>query len=273
MMNKLEDIVHCIREIKRVRPLIHQITNFVTANDCANVTLAIGASPVMTSDPSEVEEMVCHARALVLNIGTLQARSLEAMLLAGKKAASLGIPVIFDPVGVGATKMRTAAAAKIIKEVPLAVIRGNMSEIKVLAGIGEGIKGVDSIAGYDGAQELAGVLSKQLNAVIAITGPVDIIASGDSVTCIHNGHPMMASITGTGCMATALTGCCAAVSSPYIAALTGITIMGIAGELAHNLLRIEEGEGLGSYRVRLIDAISNMIPERIEDYVRLSETT
>lgn len=263
-------MIRSMKEIRKERPLIHQITNFVTANDCANVTLAIGASPVMASDPGEVEEMVSHARALVLNIGTLQGCSLEAMLLAGKKAVSLGIPVIFDPVGAGATKMRTAAAEKIIKEVPLTVIRGNMSEIKVLAGFSEGIKGVDSIAGYDGAQELAGMLSRQLNTVIAVTGPVDIIASGDSVSCTHNGHPLMASITGTGCMATALIGSFAAVTSPYIAALSGIAVMGIAGEVAQKLLRTEQGEGLGFYRVRLIDAISSMTPERMEDYVRIS---
>ena len=265
-MDLLQEVAQALGQIKAKGPLIHQLTNFVTVNDCANVTLALGASPVMTSDTSEVEEMVSHASALVINIGTLNAQSVEAMILAGRKAASLGIPVVFDPVGVGATSLRTATAERILREVPLAVVRGNMSEIKVLAGSSEGIKGVDSIAGQQGGEAVACKLSHRLGAVVAITGAVDIVAYGNKVCHIHNGHPLLASVTGTGCMATALTGCFSAVIQPYTAAIAGIAVMGIAGEIAQKLLRPEEGEGLGMYRVRLLDAISNMTPERIIEY-------
>ncbi len=269
-MDLLQEVAQALGQIKAQGPLVHQLTNFVTVNDCANVTLALGASPVMTSDPGEVEEMVSHASALVINIGTLNAQLVEAMILAGRKAASLGIPVVFDPVGVGATRLRTAAAERILREVPLAVVRGNMSEIKVLAGSSEGIKGVDSIAGQQGGRAVACQLSHRLGAVVAITGVVDIVAHGDKVCHIYNGHPLLASVTGTGCMATALTGCFAAVTQPYTAAVAGIAVMGIAGEIAQKLLRCGAGEGLGMYRVRLLDAISNMTPERVLEYGKFS---
>ncbi len=269
-MDLLHESAQILGRIRGQRPLIHQLTNFVTVNDCANVTLAIGASPVMANDPGEVADMVSHARALVLNIGTLQSELIESMLLAGRRACELGIPVIFDPVGAGATRLRTAAAERIIKEIPLAVIRGNMSEIKTLAGSSEGIQGVDSTAGTEGGEQLACALSRRLNAVVAVTGPVDLIVHGDKLCRIHNGHPLLASVTGTGCMSTALIGCAAAVADPFAAAVTGIAVMGIAGEIAQQQLRSDEGEGLGSYRVRLIDAISTMSPERMRECVKFS---
>lgn len=265
-MDYLHEAAQILHQIKGKRPLVHQITNFVTVNDCANVTLAIGASPVMTSEPAEVEEMVAHASALVLNLGTLTNQTVEAMLCAGRRASELRIPVVLDPVGVGATRLRTAAAQRILQEVAVTVIRGNMSEIKTLAGSNEGIQGVDSIAGQEGAEAIARVLAEQFKAVVAITGPVDMITDGVQVCRIHNGHPLLAAVTGTGCMSSALVGCCAAVAKPFAAAVTGIAVMGIAGEIAHKLLRPQEGEGLGSYRVRLLDAISAMTPERMKEY-------
>ena len=265
-MELLQEAAHILGRIKDKRPLIHQITNFVTANDCANVTLAMGASPVMTIDPGEVAEMVSHAGALVLNIGTLTTKTVEAMLIAGRQAAQLGIPIILDPVGAGATRQRTEAVQRLIGELPLTVVRGNLSEIKVLAGSSEGIKGVDSTATMAGAAEVARALSVRLDAVIAVTGPVDIIAYQNELCHIHNGHPLLASVTGTGCMSTALVGCCAAVGQPFASAVCGIAVMGIAGEIAHKLLRADQGEGLGSYRVRLIDAISTMSSERMMEY-------
>ena len=264
-MELLQEAAHILGRIKDKRPLVHQITNFVTANDCANVTLAIGASPVMTIDPGEVAEMVSYAGALVLNIGTLTPRTVEAMVIAGRRAAELGIPIILDPVGAGATRHRTEAAQRLMVELPLTVVRGNLSEIKVLAGSSEGIKGVDSTAAAAGAAEVAQTLSARLDAVIAVTGPVDIIAHQNELCHIHNGHPLLASVTGTGCMSTALVGCCAAVGRPFAAAVCGIAVMGIAGEVAHRLLRADVGEGLGSYRVRLIDAISAMNAERMTE--------
>jgi len=180
-MDVLQAVCQTLEQVKAKKPLVHQLTNFVTANDCANATLALGASPVMTNDPGEVEEMVSFASALVLNIGTLNGQLVDSMILAGRAAAVKGIPVIFDPVGVGATKLRTQAAERIIREIPLAVIRGNMSEIKTLAGINEGIRGVDSTAGHEQGQMVAANLSKRLGCVVAITGAVDIIAREDEV--------------------------------------------------------------------------------------------
>ena len=145
-----------------------------------------------------------------------------------------------------------------------------MSEIKTLAGSSEGIQGVDSTAGTEGGEQLACALSRRLNAVVAVTGPVDLIVHGDKLCRIHNGHPLLASVTGTGCMSTALIGCAAAVADPFAAAVTGIAVMGIAGEIAQQQLRSDEGEGLGSYRVRLIDAISTMSPERMRECVKFS---
>jgi hydroxyethylthiazole kinase len=266
-MDVLQAVSQTLDQVKAKKPLIHQLTNFVTVNDCANVTLALGASPVMTSDPAEVEEMVSFASALVLNIGTLNGQLVESMILAGRKAAAIGVPVIFDPVGVGATALRSAAAERIIREIPLAVIRGNMSEIKTLAGINEGIRGVDSTAGQEQGEAVAQRLSKRLGCVVAITGPVDIIAQGDEVCRIENGHPLLASVTGTGCMSTALTGCCCGVANPFIGAIAGIAVMGVAGEIAQQSLK--ENEGLGTFRVRLIDAIGNMTTHIIRKYAKI----
>ncbi|WP_312562982.1 hydroxyethylthiazole kinase [Anaerospora sp.] len=266
-MDVLQAVCQTLEQVKAKKPLVHQLTNFVTANDCANVTLALGASPVMTNDPGEVEEMVSFASALVLNIGTLNGQLVDSMILAGRAAAVKGIPVIFDPVGVGATKLRTQAAERIIREIPLAVIRGNMSEIKTLAGINEGIRGVDSTAGHEQGQMVAANLSKRLGCVVAITGAVDIIAREDEVYHITNGHPLLADVTGTGCMSTALTGCCCGVADPVIGAIAGIAVMGIAGEIAQKSLA--EKEGLGTFRVRLIDAISAMNGDTFKTYAKI----
>jgi len=259
-MEILQRIADNLRGIKDKTPLIHHITNYVTVNDCANMTLAIGASPVMADDMAEVEEMVAFAGALVLNMGTLNSRTIESMVVVGKTARQLGIPIIFDPVGVGATKFRTDTAERIIREVNPTVIRGNMSEIKIIAGFQEKIKGVDSMASGEDGEQVARELSQKLGAVIAITGKQDIIAYGDKTIRIDNGHPMLSQVTGTGCMATSLIGCfCGATKDFFTGTVAGIMTMGLAGELAQNSLRA--GEGIGTFRMRLFDAVSNMPPE------------
>lgn len=263
-MALIEKCAEILARVKATKPLIHQITNAVTINDCANVTLAIGASPVMTSDPNEVEEMVAHAGALVLNVGTLNSQTVESMLRAGARAAKLNIPIVLDPVGVGATALRTEAVRRIMAAMPLTVIRGNMSEIKIIANSAEGIRGVDSTASAEGGEEIARELSKLSGAVVAITGAVDIVSDGERVCRIHNGHPMLRSVTGTGCMATALIGSCAATGARLEAAVTGLAVMGLAGEIAYRNLRPNEGDGLGMFRVRLIDAISNITEKDVE---------
>ncbi|WP_378954707.1 hydroxyethylthiazole kinase [Pelosinus sp. sgz500959] len=259
-MEILQSIANNLVALKEKKPLIHHITNYVTVNDCANMALAIGASPVMAEDIDEVEEMVSFASALVINMGTLNSRTIASMLAAGKKAHQQGIPIIFDPVGVGATRLRTVTAQQIIREVCPSVIRGNMSEIKIIAGLEETIKGVDSVASTEEGETVAQELSQKLQSVIAITGKQDIIAQGDRILRIDNGHPMLSQVTGTGCMATTLIACfCGAANDWFTGAAAGIMTMGIAGEVAQHSL--QPLDGVGTFRMRLFDAVSMMAGE------------
>lgn len=268
-MEILQEISVGLVALKEKKPLVHHITNYVTVNDCANITLAIGASPVMADDRGEVEEMVAFASALVLNIGTLNARSIEAMMIVGRKARDIGIPVVFDPVGVGATTLRTATAKRIIQEARPAVIRGNMSEIKIIAGLDAGIKGVDSVADETDGEKVARQLARQLGCVVAITGKQDIIAQGERLCRIDNGHALMSQVTGTGCMATSLIACyCGATADWFTGTAAGVLTMGLAGELAQQSLR--PGEGIGTFRQRLFDAVWAMTPAVIEKGGRIS---
>jgi hydroxyethylthiazole kinase len=256
-MEILQEIADLLLKIKNKKPLVHHITNYVTVNDCANITLAIGASPVMADDIGEVEEMVSFASSLVINIGTLNVRSIESMIAAGRGARAKGIPIIFDPVGVGATQLRTATAKRIIEAVHPSVIRGNMSEIKSLAGLNADIKGVDSIAGEEDGEKVARQLSQELDCVIAITGKQDIIAQGDRVCRIDNGQAILSQVTGTGCMATSLVACfCGVAPDLFVGAAGGIMAMGLAGELSKQSL--QTGDGIGTFRVRLFDAVGSM---------------
>lgn len=254
-----------LEKIKENKPLVHHITNYVTVNDCANIVLALGGSPVMADDHKEVEEMVSIASALVLNIGTLNERTIESFILAGKKANQLGTPVILDPVGVGATSLRNQATERILKEVKLSVLRGNMSEIKCIYGIEAATRGVDSVDNpLEGGKDIALQLAKRLNCTVAITGAVDIISDGSRIFYIENGHPIMANITGTGCMSSSLVGvCCGVGEGSLFGAIAGIMIMGIAGEKAQQ--RLQGQEGLGSFRVYLMDAISQLTMADIEE--------
>lgn len=261
-MSLLQTAAEILSQLRRKQPLVHHITNYVTVTDCANMTLAIGASPVMADDPAEVEEMVSCAAALVLNMGTLNSRTIGSMLAAGKKARQIGIPVVFDPVGVGATSLRTITAQQIIAEVRPTVIRGNMSEIKIIAGQNTAIKGVDSVAGEEAGDSVAAALSRKLGCVVAITGKTDIIADKDRLCRIHNGDPLLSRITGTGCMATSLTGCfCAVTDDRFSATAAAIMTMGLAGELAQASL--QPGEGVGSFHMRLFDAIAAITPDSL----------
>lgn len=249
-----------LSEVKEKSPLIHHITNYVTVNDCANIVLALGGSPVMADELDEVAEMVGFASALVLNIGTLNSRTIASMLLAGRRAKELGVPVILDPVGVGATMLRTNTAEKLIRELKPEVIRGNMSEIKVLAGLDVAIKGVDSLADEQGSSLIAKKLATELGCVIAITGKTDVVSDGRQVCLLENGHRILADVTGTGCMTTSLVGTYCGVTNDYFTAtVAGIISMGLAGEIAQASLR--HGEGIGTFRVRLLDSIYNLTPE------------
>ncbi|HVJ48867.1 hydroxyethylthiazole kinase [Desulfitobacterium sp.] len=261
-MNIPEKMAAALSAVKEKSPLVHHLTNYVTVNDCANIVIAIGASPVMADELTEVEEMVSIASALVLNIGTLNSRTIESMLAAGKKAKSLGIPIILDPVGVGATTLRTNTAQRIIDEVQPTVLRGNMSEIKVLAGLNVQTKGVDSVASEENGKVIAKKLALGWNCIVAITGKTDIVSDGKLVCQIDNGHRILSDVSGTGCMATSLIGAYCGANQDYLTAtVAGIVSMGLAGELAQQSLTPEEG--IGTFKIRLLDKIYNMTPENL----------
>jgi hydroxyethylthiazole kinase len=256
-----------LRRMRVRRPLVHQITNFVVMNETANATLAIGALPVMAHAPEEVAEMAAVAGALVLNIGTLTLEWVDAMIVAGKAAARAGAPVILDPVGAGATSLRTRSAQRILDEVAVSILRGNAAEIAVLAGRDAEIRGVESMAGdHDGA-ELATAAARTLGCTVAVTGPVDGVSDGRNTLRVANGHPMLATITGSGCIASALTGCFAAVNPgmPLRAATEALVALGVAGEDA-----VAHSRGPGSFHVALYDALYALSPDTIDARARVS---
>lgn len=263
--NKFSDIIYSVKDKK---PLIHHITNYVTVNDCANVVLALGGRPVMADSPLEVEEFTSMASALVINTGTLNKEKLESFLLAGKRANELGIPVVLDPVGVGASNFRNNAVNNILKEVKLSVLRGNMSEIKNIYGIKTITRGVDSLEGsVEEGQVIAKELAKRLKTTVAISGRIDIISNGNKTYTLHNGCENLSNLTGTGCMASSLiASCCGVEGESIYGAVAGFSIMSISGEKARNLLK--PGQGLGSFKVYLMDSISNFT---IEDFNKRSK--
>jgi hydroxyethylthiazole kinase len=271
---KIGEYLYSLRER---RPLVHHITNYVTVNACANITLAIGASPVMADDINEVRDMVSLSSSLVKNIGTLNSRTVESMIAAGKRANELNIPVILDPVGAGATAYRTETARRIIDKIKLAVIRGNLSEIKTLYGIETHTKGVDATEGISSsgdklieAKNIAKDFANRINTVIAITGAVDIITDGKTVYSVENGHEIMSRVTGTGCMCTSLMGSYLGAGEDILtAALAGVVSMGIAGEIAYE--RLKKYEGTGSLIVNIIDAIYNLSEEIIIERGKINE--
>lgn len=246
--------------IREKKPLIHNITNFVVMNYTANALLAMGASPVMAHAQDEVEEMVAFAGALVLNIGTLNDDWITSMIKAGKKASDLGIPIILDPVGSGATTLRTASARKIIAETRVGVIRGNASEILSLRHADSKTKGVDSVHSVDEAAETARILAEELRTTLAITGPVDLITDGQRVVRVSNGHPLMGYVTGTGCTATVTIGAFLAVDEdPVSATATALAFFGLAGETA-----AKTAAAPGSFMIQMLDALYAITPVDLE---------
>lgn len=257
------------RDIVRIReqsPLVHNITNYVVMNTTANALLAVGASPVMAHAIEEVEAMVGLARALVLNIGTLSGPWIESMLRAGREARRRGIPVVLDPVGSGATALRTATAVRLLEETAPTIVRGNASEIASLAGAQGATKGVDSTRASEATLDAARALAGRWHCVVSISGPVDFIVSESAVLRVENGHPMMPRVTGLGCTASALTGAFAAVNpSPLEAAAHAMALMGIAGELAGEL-----SPGPGSFQVHFLDALYRIGESDVRDRLKLS---
>jgi hydroxyethylthiazole kinase len=246
--------------VREKKPLIHNITNYVVMNYTANALLAMGASPVMAHAQNEVEDMASFAGALVINIGTLEDEWIASMLKAGKKASELNTPIILDPVGSGATALRTNAAKTIIEETRLSVIRGNASEILSLRHADSKTKGVDSIHSVDEASQTATVLARELNTALAITGPVDLVTDGERVVRVSNGHPLMGFVTGTGCTATTVIGAFLAVDDdPVSATATALAFFGLAGEVAG-----QKAEAPGSFMIGMLDALYTISPEDLK---------
>ncbi len=267
MGNWKKTYVDTDRVIREKRPMIHHITNYVVMNVTANVTLAMGASPVMAHANEEVEEMVAFASAHVLNPGTLSPHWITAMLASGKKARELGIPIILDPVGAGATKLRTETCRQILDEVRPDVIRGNQAEVMILAGEEARIQGVDSLETGEVPVEAFKALARQTGAVICVTGPVDHVTDGETAFSISNGHPMMGNVTGTGCSSTtAVAVHCAVGGATVQSCALGLAVFGACGELA-----AEESSGPGSFQVAILDALYNAPSRNLGARLRISE--
>lgn len=260
MFNKI------LNNVTKTNPLVHCITNYVTVNDCANILLAASSSPVMADDENEVEDITSISKALVINLGTLNTRTINSMIKAGKKANELNHPVILDPVGVGASSFRTSTALTLLREVKFSVIRGNISEIKTLLHNTNTTKGVDAneddaitSSNVDDAVNIAKALSTKFNTIIAISGPIDVITDGTKTYLVKNGHKLMSKVTGTGCMSTAIIGgfCGANYDNLLEATVTAVCAMGLCGELAYEKI-IKLDEGTSSYRTYIIDFMSKM---------------
>lgn len=274
-----EQIKNLLPIVRAQKPLIHCITNYVTANDCANAILAIGGSPIMADDLREVADIVKISNALVLNIGTLNSSTVESMIAAGKKANALGIPVIFDPVGAGASAYRNETTQRLLHSVRMTVIRGNLSEVSFIAGLDVSTKGVDT-AEEDSSKDpiaIANKVAKEFNCIAAITGAIDTVSDGNRVSRIARGTPELSRVTGTGCMTTALVaafcgavfadtashpangftgGKSSSIATYFDATVTGITAMGMAGEIAEHVVR---EHGTGSFHIAIIDALSKLM--------------
>ena len=247
--------------LREKKPLIHNITNYVVMNYTANALLAMGASPVMAHAQNEVEDMVSFAGALVLNIGTLTDDWIASMVKAGIKASALGTPIILDPVGSGATPLRTNSAKQIIDQTKIRVIRGNASEILSLRHENSKTKGVDSIHSVDEAADTASILAEELQTTLAITGPVDLITDGQRVVRVSNGHPLMGYVTGTGCTATTAIGAFLAVDSdPVSATATALAFFGLAGEVAG-----QSASAPGSFMIQMLDALYTITPDELRE--------
>ena len=255
-----------LRAIRETRPLVHQITNYVVMNETANATLALGALPVMAHAREEVEEMVALAGALVINIGTLSGPWIESMLAAGKAASAARVPVVLDPVGAGATRLRTETARQILDEVDVTVLRGNPGEVATLVGVEAEVRGVESIESGGSAAELAGEAARRFGCVASVTGAIDHVSDGASMLAVENGHELLAAVSGTGCMSSALTGCFLAAKpeDPAAAAAEALAAFGVAAEDAAVGAR-----GPGSFHVALYDALAALDPDSLDARARV----
>ncbi|WKY48399.1 hydroxyethylthiazole kinase [Eubacteriaceae bacterium ES3] len=260
-----------LENVRNTVPLVHNITNYVTVNDCANILIACGGSPIMSDEIEDVIDITAICGGLNINIGTLNTKTIPAMLAAGRKSNELSHPVVLDPVGAGASKLRTETANQLLKDIKFSVIKGNISEIKTLA-LGTGTtKGVDAdVADTVTVETLAEVIAfanqfaKDMESVIVITGAIDIVADGKRACVIKNGHQMMSEITGTGCMLSTLLAAYIVANQDNIfeAVIAAVCSMGLCGEIAFQ--RMSQADGNSSYRNYLIDAVYNLDGDSLE---------
>lgn len=253
------DYAMALKNVREKRPLVHHITNYVTVNDCANITMCIGGAPVMADAMDEVEDMVRLAGALVLNIGTLNHGQVESMLKAGRMANQLSVPIVLDPVGVGATDLRTEVAKRLLKELKISVLKGNAGEIGVLAGSGGVVRGVDSMGAKGDLAVVASDLARTIGAIVVVSGATDVVSDGERTFLVDNGHSMMGSISGTGCMAASVTGAFVAANvDRTVAATAAMVSIGLAGERA-----AKKAAGPGSFKVALFDETAGLVPDEV----------
>jgi hydroxyethylthiazole kinase len=254
--------------MREQKPLVHQITNYVVMNETANATLALGALPVMAHAGEEVEEMAGLASSLVLNIGTLSSQWIESMMRAGSVATARGIPVVLDPVGAGATQFRTETSQRILDAVGVTVLRGNAGEVATLVGAAAEVRGVESMSGDIDAAALAREAARRLGVVASVTGPVDHVSDGERVLAVSNGDALLSTVTGTGCMSSALTGCFLAAKpdAALEAAAEALAAFGVAAEDA-----AAGAAGPGTFHARLYDALYALDPATLDDRVRIEQ--
>lgn len=267
-----------LNAVRETTPLVHCITNYVTVNDCANALLACGASPIMSDDPLDVEEITSICSGLVLNIGTLNAQTIAGMHVAAQRATELGHPIVLDPVGAGASKLRTETASSLLDAFGVTVVRGNASEIKALSGVSVKTRGVDvdpvdviDESNSKTAGKFASEMARRTGAIVAITGALDVVADDTRAFVVRNGSPLMGRITGAGCTLSAVCGAYIAARSddPLAAILAAVTQFGVAGEVAAGRMAPEDGNG--SFRTYLLDALFNMNTAVLEARARVEE--
>ena len=257
MSLQVDVLAQTLDRLKERKPVVHAITNWVTAGDVANALHAISARPVMAIAMEEVEDVVSNADALVLNLGTPDSSRVKAMLLAGHKANRLGRPVIFDPVGAGASKLRKEAVQSILSKLSIRVIRGNKAEIGVLAEMGGELRGIDADRGPNDLRGAAAKLSQKAGTTVVLSGPQDLIVRNEEWVIVENGHPMMGQVTGTGCMLSGILGAFAAIEAdPVVAAVGAVAFFGLAGERA-----ALQAKGPGTFKAALLDALFTLEAE------------
>lgn len=272
------ELATALENVRTSTPLVHCITNYVTVNDCANALLACGGSPIMSDEPEDVVDITTICGGLVLNIGTLNKQTIAGMRAAGKRASELDHPIVLDPVGAGASALRTATASEILDTMDVAVIRGNMSEIKAVAGASAATRGVDvnpddvvTDENLAASAAFAKELAKKTGAIIAITGAIDIVANDERAFAIRNGNAIMGKITGAGCMLSCLVGAYSVANEEnmlegVVAAIAG---EGLCGQIAAE--RMTEADGNGSFRTYLLDAMYNLDAATLADGALVQE--